>query len=100
MAKASVRSRLLESTQIPLHCVSYRTASALLAKNEVMSTEDQEGQRKQEEHRATAHPFLTCVCLFRAAPVAERSSQARGQPRDAATGLRHSHSSERSEQRL
>ena len=37
-----------------------------------------------------------CVCFFRAAPVAYRSSQAKGQIRAAAASLRHSNSNTQS----
>ena len=39
-------------------------------------------------------------CLFRAAPMAYGSSQARGQIRAVAAGLRHSHSNTGSEPQL
>ena len=40
--------------------------------------------------------FCVCVCLFRAAPVAYGSSQARGQTGAVAASLCHSHSNARS----
>ena len=41
--------------------------------------------------------YIYVFCLFRAAPVAYGSSQARGLIRSAATGLHHSHSNAGSE---
>ena len=44
--------------------------------------------------------YLLLFLLFRAAPAAYGSSQARGQIRAIATGLRHSHSNAGSKSRL
>ena len=51
---------------------------------------------KTQEPLLSSHCFFSFLFLFRAAPVAYGSSQARGQIRAAAASLYHSHSNARS----